>query len=188
LAFLLDKTDEYLSTIDSNIREHQEGGTIEANVKRSHKKKKPKENGDGEGDNGAGAGDGDDDNKNELHSQDSLESSKELATMAKNQNSQNSTMNQLMERQESQDEVQDQAAVGEPAAEGYSGAHRIKETVTKQPNIMVGGTLKVYQVKGLEWMVSLYNNTLNGILADEMGLGSVCFFCFFVFGFVFLSF
>lgn len=24
---------------------------------------------------------------------------------------------------------------------------------------------------GLEWMVSLYNNNLNGILADEMGLG-----------------
>ena len=26
-------------------------------------------------------------------------------------------------------------------------------------------------MKGLEWMVSLYNNSLNGILADEMGLG-----------------
>jgi hypothetical protein len=24
---------------------------------------------------------------------------------------------------------------------------------------------------GLQWMVSLYNNKLNGILADEMGLG-----------------
>jgi SNF2 family DNA or RNA helicase len=24
---------------------------------------------------------------------------------------------------------------------------------------------------GLRWMVSLYNNNLNGILADEMGLG-----------------
>ncbi|MGH0168795.1 UNVERIFIED_CONTAM: hypothetical protein FKN15_055359 [Acipenser sinensis] len=27
------------------------------------------------------------------------------------------------------------------------------------------------EVKGLEWLVSLYNNNLNGILADEMGLG-----------------
>jgi ATP-dependent helicase STH1/SNF2 len=27
------------------------------------------------------------------------------------------------------------------------------------------------QIKGLQWMVSLYNNRLNGILADEMGLG-----------------
>lgn len=24
---------------------------------------------------------------------------------------------------------------------------------------------------GLNWMISLYNNNLNGILADEMGLG-----------------
>lgn len=29
----------------------------------------------------------------------------------------------------------------------------------------------VCQIKGLEWLVSLYNNNLNGILADEMGLG-----------------
>lgn len=29
----------------------------------------------------------------------------------------------------------------------------------------------VSQIQGLEWMVSLYNNNLNGILADEMGLG-----------------
>jgi SWI/SNF-related matrix-associated actin-dependent regulator of chromatin subfamily A protein 2/4 len=36
---------------------------------------------------------------------------------------------------------------------------------------MIGGNLKEYQVKGLEWLVSLYNNNLNGILADEMGLG-----------------
>ena len=36
---------------------------------------------------------------------------------------------------------------------------------------MVNGLLKEYQVKGLEWMVSLFNNNLNGILADEMGLG-----------------
>jgi ATP-dependent helicase STH1/SNF2 len=36
---------------------------------------------------------------------------------------------------------------------------------------LVGGTLKEYQLKGLQWMVSLYNNHLNGILADEMGLG-----------------
>ena len=28
-----------------------------------------------------------------------------------------------------------------------------------------------WQIKGLEWLVSLYNNNLNGILADEMGLG-----------------
>ncbi|OJD26351.1 hypothetical protein ACJ73_02266 [Blastomyces percursus] len=53
----------------------------------------------------------------------------------------------------------------------YAVAHRIKEEVKEQPNILVGGTLKEYQIKGLQWMISLYNNNLNGILADEMGLG-----------------
>ena len=33
------------------------------------------------------------------------------------------------------------------------------------------GSLRPYQQKGLEWLVSLYNNNVNGILADEMGLG-----------------
>ena len=31
--------------------------------------------------------------------------------------------------------------------------------------------MREYQIAGLQWMVSLYNNHLNGILADEMGLG-----------------
>lgn len=53
----------------------------------------------------------------------------------------------------------------------YAVAHRIKEEVTEQASILVGGTLKEYQLKGLQWMLSLYNNNLNGILADEMGLG-----------------
>ncbi|KAK9829749.1 hypothetical protein WJX72_007671 [[Myrmecia] bisecta] len=32
-------------------------------------------------------------------------------------------------------------------------------------------TLKGYQLKGLQWLVGLYEQGLNGILADEMGLG-----------------
>ncbi|KAI7817839.1 SNF2 family N-terminal domain-containing protein [Gamsiella multidivaricata] len=53
----------------------------------------------------------------------------------------------------------------------YNIAHKIQEKITKQPAILTGGTLKEYQMKGLQWMASLYNNRLNGILADEMGLG-----------------
>ncbi|KAG8224506.1 hypothetical protein J437_LFUL004989 [Ladona fulva] len=53
----------------------------------------------------------------------------------------------------------------------YSIAHTIREEVKEQATIMVNGALKEYQIKGLEWLVSLYNNNLNGILADEMGLG-----------------
>ncbi|XP_012139061.1 ATP-dependent helicase brm isoform X3 [Megachile rotundata] len=53
----------------------------------------------------------------------------------------------------------------------YSIAHTVHEVVTEQASIMVNGKLKEYQIKGLEWLVSLFNNNLNGILADEMGLG-----------------
>ncbi|KAH0564535.1 hypothetical protein KQX54_012628 [Cotesia glomerata] len=53
----------------------------------------------------------------------------------------------------------------------YSIAHTVHESVTEQASIMVNGILKEYQIKGLEWLVSLFNNNLNGILADEMGLG-----------------
>ena len=30
------------------------------------------------------------------------------------------------------------------------------------------GEMRDYQVRGLNWMISLYENGLNGILADEM--------------------
>lgn len=60
---------------------------------------------------------------------------------------------------------------GENKVDYYAVAHRIREEVAEQPHMLVGGKLKDYQVKGLQWMVSLYNNHLNGILADEMGLG-----------------
>ena len=50
----------------------------------------------------------------------------------------------------------------------YAVAHRSKEKIMAQPSILIGGTLKEYQLKGLQWMVSLFNNKLNGILADEM--------------------
>lgn len=31
-----------------------------------------------------------------------------------------------------------------------------------------GGTMRDYQIQGLNWMISLYHNGINGILADEM--------------------
>lgn len=41
----------------------------------------------------------------------------------------------------------------------------------RQPKLVTGGTMRSYQLEGLEWMLSLYQNGINGILADEMGLG-----------------
>ncbi|ESN98569.1 hypothetical protein HELRODRAFT_101736 [Helobdella robusta] len=39
------------------------------------------------------------------------------------------------------------------------------------PSYVKGGEMRDYQVRGLNWMISLYENGINGILADEMGLG-----------------
>ena len=64
------------------------------------------------------------------------------------------------------------AAIDDPTedrkSDYYAVAHRMSERITQQPKLLIGGTLKEYQLKGLQWMVSLYNNRLNGILADEM--------------------
>ncbi|XP_067084523.1 probable global transcription activator SNF2L2 isoform X1 [Osmerus mordax] len=71
-------------------------------------------------------------------------------------------------------DVDDEYSVptGETSTQSYYGvAHAIMERVEKQSSLLINGTLKHYQIQGLEWMVSLYNNNLNGILADEMGLG-----------------
>ncbi|CAK0787464.1 hypothetical protein CVIRNUC_010684 [Coccomyxa viridis] len=56
----------------------------------------------------------------------------------------------------------------------YALAHSVEEAVAEQPAMLIGpngAKLREYQMVGLKWMVSLYNNHLNGILADEMGLG-----------------
>lgn len=41
----------------------------------------------------------------------------------------------------------------------------------ESPPYVKGGTMKAYQIQGLNWLISLYHNGINGILADEMGLG-----------------
>ncbi|VVC95066.1 unnamed protein product [Leptidea sinapis] len=49
-----------------------------------------------------------------------------------------------------------------------------------QPSIFCG-TLKGYQLKGMNWLANLYNQGISGILADEMGLGKtvqcIAFLC-----------
>lgn len=39
------------------------------------------------------------------------------------------------------------------------------------PGFVKGGTMRDYQVAGLNWLISLHENGISGILADEMGLG-----------------
>lgn len=42
-----------------------------------------------------------------------------------------------------------------------------------QPQMLMA-QLKEYQLKGLNWLATLYEQGINGILADEMGLGKAC--------------
>lgn len=44
-------------------------------------------------------------------------------------------------------------------------------TFDESPNYIKNGAMRDYQIRGLNWMISLYENGINGILADEMGLG-----------------
>ncbi len=44
-------------------------------------------------------------------------------------------------------------------------------TRIRQPSLFKG-VLKSYQLKGLSWLVNLYDQGINGILADEMGMSS----------------
>ncbi|CAJ0861054.1 6255_t:CDS:10, partial [Entrophospora sp. SA101] len=41
----------------------------------------------------------------------------------------------------------------------------------ESPSYIKNGVMRDYQIQGLNWLISLYENQLNGILADEMGLG-----------------
>jgi ATP-dependent DNA helicase len=62
-----------------------------------------------------------------------------------------------------------QEAVESDVKPGEIGVQDLKSA--RQPKLVTGGTMRKYQLEGLEWLISLYENGLNGILADEMGLG-----------------
>ena len=38
----------------------------------------------------------------------------------------------------------------------------------KSPSYIKNGEMRDYQIRGLNWMISLYEHGINGILADEM--------------------
>eukprot|EP00587_Corethron_hystrix_P001491 CAMPEP_0113309202 /NCGR_PEP_ID=MMETSP0010_2-20120614/7346_1 /TAXON_ID=216773 ORGANISM="Corethron hystrix, Strain 308" /NCGR_SAMPLE_ID=MMETSP0010_2 /ASSEMBLY_ACC=CAM_ASM_000155 /LENGTH=1329 /DNA_ID=CAMNT_0000164419 /DNA_START=73 /DNA_END=4062 /DNA_ORIENTATION=+ /assembly_acc=CAM_ASM_000155 len=62
--------------------------------------------------------------------------------------------------------------IGNPDEDGEDDDEEEAHTfLTKQPNCIEFGTLKPYQLEGLNWMIHLQEKGINGILADEMGLG-----------------
>lgn len=45
--------------------------------------------------------------------------------------------------------------------------------MTTQPECLVGGTMRDYQLEGVTWMYEVCLQGMSGILADEMGLGKL---------------
>jgi ATP-dependent DNA helicase len=61
-------------------------------------------------------------------------------------------------------------AVGAP-----SSTNDVKRPIFIQPpNLADGCYLKNYQLEGVRWLASLFENGVSGILADEMGLYVCC--------------
>ncbi|GAY42722.1 hypothetical protein CUMW_069070 [Citrus unshiu] len=55
--------------------------------------------------------------------------------------------------------------------ENLNEEERVDKEQRELVSLLTGGKLKSYQLKGVKWLISLWQNGLNGILADQMGLG-----------------
>ncbi|KAK8995618.1 hypothetical protein V6N11_075884 [Hibiscus sabdariffa] len=55
--------------------------------------------------------------------------------------------------------------------ENLTEEEKIEKEQRELVPLLTGGNLKSYQLKGVKWLISLWQNGLNGILADQMGLG-----------------
>ena len=58
-------------------------------------------------------------------------------------------------------------------ADGEGGESASSIALTESPDY-VQGKMRDYQIAGLNWLVTLYDNGINGILADEMVRISLC--------------
>ncbi|GMM56279.1 putative ATPase [Maudiozyma humilis] len=67
--------------------------------------------------------------------------------------------------------VEEKASLPTKEAETTVKDETDNDIANEQPSLLENCTLKPYQMEGLNWLITLYENGLNGILADEMGLG-----------------
>ncbi|RDW78305.1 hypothetical protein BP5796_06157 [Coleophoma crateriformis] len=65
---------------------------------------------------------------------------------------------------------QEDSAMDEEGEMNFQNPAGMGDVDIEQPK-MLQAQLKEYQLKGLNWLVNLYEQGINGILADEMGLG-----------------
>lgn len=95
----------------------------------------------------------------------------QIGEKVEEQQAKTSTSSLLTSNDTVDDSKDDKSSISDYRKSYYTRIHKITEDVKEQPSILAGGKLKEYQMDGLTWLLSLYNNKLNGILADEMGLG-----------------
>ncbi|CAH1105621.1 unnamed protein product [Psylliodes chrysocephalus] len=83
----------------------------------------------------------------------------------------------LQDKNKLQPTVSDMKQAADRKSEKTASKGAIKKQVSdtidvmKMLNYFVGGELRQYQIDGVKWMNTLFENGINGILADEMGLG-----------------
>ncbi|KAJ9125389.1 hypothetical protein QFC22_000349 [Naganishia vaughanmartiniae] len=82
---------------------------------------------------------------------------------------------ELLEAQQAKESVKGKKAVKSEKEEDaellQDGEDDDVYVYDESPPFVKNGTMRDYQVQGLNWMASLHHNGINGILADEMGLG-----------------
>ncbi|KAM9994213.1 hypothetical protein ACTFIZ_005515 [Dictyostelium cf. discoideum] len=66
------------------------------------------------------------------------------------------------------EEAEDEAIMNETMEEEEPHSFNF---FTSNPPYIKSGTMRDYQIYGLNWLIQLYERGINGILADEMGLG-----------------
>lgn len=142
LKYLLNQTDSYILTINSMIQEQRDTGTLDFDASKAV-----------------------DFAKKEIQTSTASSSSSSSSSQANG----GSAFSKKMEENMSMTSSGPKPTGGASSAY-FQNTHKKTEQVS-QPRMLKGGDLKEYQLAGLQWMVSLYNNNLNGILADDMGLG-----------------
>ncbi|KAF9321074.1 hypothetical protein BG003_003837 [Podila horticola] len=95
------------------------------------------------------------------------EFAKMLKERGENQDSKAKSTGPKARQNRKTEKEEDQELLNDEENEDDSGSF----VFTSSPTYIKNGTMRDYQVQGLNWMVSLYKNGINGILADEMGLG-----------------